>query len=165
MTATPSVTITSNNAADQFTHFTNSGIFNVASGLGSANSPYTGVTLNGFTNEGIGSITVGAVSKVTVSNFQSYGTLVLNPAVVGSGQFTLLTNLGAAPLGFNSGSRTYIGAMSEGPGGPNFVAGINLSGKNAVVVGGVFVNNGFVLDSTNGATGTATVIADYGARW
>ena len=41
---------------------------------------------NGFTNQGSGSITIGAASAVNVADFQTYGTLTLNPAVVGSGQ-------------------------------------------------------------------------------
>jgi hypothetical protein len=43
------------------------------------------------------------------------------------------------------------------------VAGIDLRGQNLVVAGGQFVNNGFVVDSSNGGNGTATIIADYGA--
>src|SRR5207247_10698714 len=42
-----------------------------------------------------------------------------------------------------------------------FAAGIDLSGKNAVVAGGLFVNNGYVIDSSAG--GAATVVADFGA--
>jgi autotransporter-associated beta strand protein len=168
VTATPSVAINSNSAADQFVHFTNSGTFNVAPGLGSASYPYTGVTLNGFTNEGIGSITIRAASKVTASNFQSYGTLALDPAAANSNQFTLVTNVGTAPLGFNAGSRVYVpGYLIEHAVGasPLFVAGFDLDGKNALVVGGVFANNygGFIFDFTNNGSGTGTIIADYGS--
>jgi autotransporter-associated beta strand protein len=177
VTATPSVAITSNTAADQFVHFTNSGALNVAEGVGS--SPFgsvpNGVTFNGFTNQGLGSITIDArVSPapaqtgavVNVSNFQTYGTLTVGPAV-GSGQSTFLTNVGTVPLGFNSGSRTFVGGFDEGVPMPEYLGGINLLGKNAVLSGGLLVVNmtGFVVDY-NPATdtiGTSTVIADYGS--
>ena len=42
-----------------------------------------------------------------------------------------------------------------------FDAGIDLHGSNAVVAGGLFVNNGYVVDSVG--AGTKTVIADYGS--
>jgi hypothetical protein len=48
-------------------------------------------------------------------------------------------------------------------GQPTFVAGVDLNGKNAVVAGGLFVNNGYVEDSSNGFTGTATIVADFGS--
>jgi PEP-CTERM motif len=48
-------------------------------------------------------------------------------------------------------------------GQPTYVAGIGLHGNNAIVQGGLLVNNGFVADSSNGGAGTATVIADFGA--
>ena len=40
-------------------------------------------------------------------------------------------------------------------------AGIDLNGQNAVVAGGLFVNNGFVIDSATGSPGR--VVADFGA--
>ena len=102
-----------------------------------------------------------------MADFQTYGTLTLNPAVVGSGQRSLLTNVGTTPLYFNGGSRTFIGtaatAIDPATGLPAFVAGIDLQGQNAVVAGGLLVNNGFVADSSNGGIGTATVIADFGS--
>jgi fibronectin-binding autotransporter adhesin len=145
--------------AGSFGSFTNGGTLTVAAGL---TSP---TVFNGFTNQGSGSITVGAVSVVNVADFQSYGTLTLNPAVVGSGQFTELVNSGMSPLFFNGGSRTFLGtpATAGPPNNPSFVAGVDLHGQNAVVAGGLFVNNGFVVDSTNNGTGTATIIADFGA--
>ena len=125
------------------------------------------MTLNGVTNQGSGAITVGAASAVVATDFQTYGTLVLNPAVVGSGQRSLLTNIGTTPLYFDGGSRTFIGtaatAINPTTGPPAFVAGIDLQGQNAVVAGGLLVNNGFVADSSNGGNGTATVIADFGS--
>jgi hypothetical protein len=89
-------------------------------------------------------------------------------------QTTLVTNTGTSPLAFNGGSRTFLGTPatavfpSNWPdvslrGTPTFVAGIDFNGKNAVVAGGLFVNNGYVEDSTNGFTGTATVVADFGS--
>jgi hypothetical protein len=135
-----------------FVDVTNGGALSVAAGLA------TPASLNVFTNQGSGSITVGAVNVVNVVDFETYGLLTLNPAVVGSGQRTLLTNAGASPLFFNGGSRTFIGTPATAG---QFVAGVDLSGKNAVVAGGLFVNNGFVGDS--GSPGTATIVADFGS--
>jgi autotransporter-associated beta strand protein len=144
-----------------YTNFTNGGALTISGGLASA------VSLNEFTNQGSGSITIGAVNVANVNDFQSYGTLTISPAVVGSGQVTELVNTGASQMFFNGGSRTFIGtpatANSGSPPQPTFVAGIDLHGQNAVVAGGLFVNNGFVVDSSNGGAGTATIIADYGS--
>jgi fibronectin-binding autotransporter adhesin len=142
-----------------FTYFTNGGPLTLAPGMANP------AVFAGFTNQGSGAITIGAASGVNARDFQSYGLLTLNPAVVGSGQFTLLTNVGTTPLYFNGGSRTFIGtpATAGPPTAPNFVAGIDLHGQNAVVAGGLFVNNGFVVDSSSGGTGTATIVADFGA--
>ena len=87
VTITPSVTVTSNSNADQFVHFTNGGTFNVAAG-----TIATPVTFNGFTNEGSGSVTVNQNDVVNVANFQSYGTLTLNPGTFNgsTGGFTQL---------------------------------------------------------------------------
>jgi autotransporter-associated beta strand protein len=148
--------------AATFQNFSNGGSFNVAAVA--AGNPLP-VAFDGFTNQGSGSITVSAVSNVSAGDFQSYGTLTINPATVGSGQFTELINTGASPLFFNGGSRTFLGtpATANQNGQPTFVAGIDLHGQNAVVAGGLFVNNGFVVDSSNGGAGTATIIADYGS--
>jgi autotransporter-associated beta strand protein len=126
-----------------------------------------------FTNQGSGAITVGATSAVNANDFQSYGTLSINPATVTENfsQTTLVTNVGTSPLYFNGGSRTFVGTpatavfppSSPQAGLPTFVAGIDLNGKNAIVAGGLFVNNGYVEDSSNGFAGTATVIADFGS--
>jgi autotransporter-associated beta strand protein len=174
VTTTASVTTVSNGPNDQFVHFTNSGSLNVAEGVGAFGSPPTGATFNGFTNQGSGTITIDApVSPapaqtgafVNVSNFQSYGTLIIDPAVIGSNQFTLLTNFGTAPLRFNGGSQTILGKPQPvEPGGFAFVAGIDLNGQNAIVAGGLFVNNGFLVDLSNNGQGSgATIVADYGA--
>jgi fibronectin-binding autotransporter adhesin len=137
-----------------YTNFTNAGVLTVAAGT-------TGpITMTSFTNQGSGSITIGAASQVSVSDFQTYGTLTLNPAVVGSGQFTELVNTGSTPMYFNGGSRTFIGTAATAS---QFVAGVDLHGRNAVVAGGLFVNNGFVGDSSNNGAGTSTIIADFGS--
>jgi fibronectin-binding autotransporter adhesin len=147
--------------ASSFFNVSNSGALNVAAGSA------TPATFASFINQGSGAITVGAVSAVDAADFQTYGTLALNPAVVGSAQVSLLTNIGATPLYFNGGSRTFIGtaatAINPSTGLPAFVAGIDLHGQNAVVAGGLFVNNGFVGDSSTGGAGTATIIADFGS--
>jgi autotransporter-associated beta strand protein len=155
--ATASAIVTSTNAADQFQHFDNSSTFAVAPGVNSAGSSAT-VNFNGFTNEGLGSVTVGGQSRVNASNFQSYGTVTLSPGTGSSP--TQLTNVGTVALGFNSGSRTFISQVGHGS---LFDAGIDLNGKNAVVTAGLFVNNGYVVDSSNGGLGTATVVADFGS--
>jgi fibronectin-binding autotransporter adhesin len=166
VTAAASVVIVSNSAADRFVHFTSSAALSVAGGVNSTGAS-TIVNMNGFTNQAVGSITIGPASRVNVANLQSYGTLTLTPAVVGNtnNQITLLTNAGTSPLFFDGGSKTFLGtpATAGPPTAPNFVAGIDLHGNNAVVAGGLFVNNGFVVDSANNGQGTATVIADFGA--
>jgi hypothetical protein len=164
-----SVDVTSTSAADQFRLFNNSGAFNVAGGVNSAGTSTT-VHLNGFLNQGLGSVTIGALAKTNVAQFQTYGTMNIVPATVTETflNTTLVKNLGSGPLGFDGGSRTFIGTpqtavfpqSSPQAGNPTFVAGIDLNGKNAVVSGGLFVNNGYVQDSTNG---TATVVADFGS--
>jgi autotransporter-associated beta strand protein len=148
-----------------YTNFTNGGTLTIAADIAAP------VTMNGFSNEGSASITVGARTPVSLADFQSYGTLTINPANVTQGftQTTLMTNTGTSPLYFNGGSRTFVGTPATavfppGPqqGQPTFVAGIDLNGKNAIVAGGLFVNNGYVEDSSNGFAGTATIVADFG---
>jgi autotransporter-associated beta strand protein len=113
-----------------------------------------------------GSVTVGAVGVLDVNGFASYGTLNLLPATVGSGQYTLLTNLGATQLYFISGSTTYLGtpstANSGSPPTPTFVAGIDMHGQNLDIYQGLFVNNGFVVDSLSSTT---SVIVDGGGLY
>jgi fibronectin-binding autotransporter adhesin len=144
--------------AGSLVNFTNGGNYTLAAGLASP------AVFDGFSNEGSGSITLGSASKLNVTDFQSYGTLTLNPAAVGSGQFTELINVGASPMYFNGGSRTFLGtpATAGPPSNPSFVAGIDLGGKNAVVAGGLFVNNGFVVDTT---TAPGSIIVDFGALY
>jgi autotransporter-associated beta strand protein len=135
----------------------------------------SGVTLPmvGVINEGGGSITVSATGAVNVTDLQTYGTVTINPATVTEtfANTTLVSNVGTSPLYFNGGSRTFIGTpatavfppSSPQHGQPTFVAGIDLNSKNAVVAGGLFVNNGYVEDSSNNFQGTATIVADFGS--
>jgi autotransporter-associated beta strand protein len=154
VTSRPAVTIQSNSGNDQFVNFTNGGLLNVAANLASA------VTFNGFTNQGSGSIIVGQNTQLNASDFQSYGTLTLNPGSFNgtSGGVTQITNTGGAPLYFNGGSRTFISTVAQAANGN---AGFDLHGNDAVVAGGLFVNNGYVYDSVG--AGTHRVVADYGA--
>jgi hypothetical protein len=110
---------------------------------------------------------------MNATDFQTYGTVTINPATVTEtfSHTTLLTNTGTTPLSFHGGSRTFIGTpapavfppASPQHGLPTFVASIDLNGKNAVVAGGLFVNNGYVEDSSNGFSDTSTVVADLGS--
>ena len=78
-----------------------------------------------------------------------------------------MTNVGTTPLAFGGGSRTFIGTPATAnfgtPPTPTFVAGIDLEGKNLVIAGGLFVNNGFVSDYGSGPSGS--IIVDYGALY
>jgi fibronectin-binding autotransporter adhesin len=149
---------------------TNGGAVTVAAGP-SAPTVFTRVT-----NQGSGSIAFAATSAAYASDFQSYGTVTISPASLTDtySQTTRMTNNGTTPLYFNGGSRTFVGTPDTAVfpnnwsnvsqrGQPTFVAGIDLNGKNAIVAGGLLVNNGYVEDSTNGFAGTATVVADFGA--
>ena len=140
-------------------NFTNGGPLSLA-----ANLPAP-VLFSQFTNQGSGAITIGAGEHGHAADFQSYGTLTLNPAAVGSNQQTLLTNNGTSPIFFNGGSRTFIGTPQTATSGgqPTFVAGMDLEGKNLVIAGGLFVNNGFVSDFGSGAPGS--IIVDFGALY
>jgi autotransporter-associated beta strand protein len=155
---------------DSLTNVTNGAALTVAAGLG------TPVILTGLTNQGSGAITIGAVNQVNAADFQTYGMLTINPAMLTQdfSQTTLMSNTGTSQLFFNGGSRTFVGTpatavfpsnwpnMSQ-RGFPTFVAGIDLHGQNATVAGGLFVNNGYVEDTTNNGQGTATIVADFGS--
>ncbi|CAN5198166.1 hypothetical protein BH11PLA2_BH11PLA2_37550 [soil metagenome] len=147
ITTQPSTTLASNSSNDRYFNFSNGGAMTLAANLS------TPIIASGFTNQGSGSVTVGANSGFNVENFQSYGVVTLNPGTSG---FTQFKNTGTAQLFFNGGSRTFINSPST----VGSTAGIDLNGRNAVVAGGLFVNNGVVFDGTGG---TATVIADFGA--
>jgi hypothetical protein len=148
MTTRPSAVINVNSSLDQFVNVTNGGTLNVAAGL----TPP--VSLVGMTNAGSGTINVGAGSQVNVSDFQSYG--VVNLANASVAPSTTMTNVGTTPLSFVGGSRTFIGTI-----GGNGLSDLELNGQNAIVTGGLLVNNGHVSD--NSVLGISTVIADYGA--
>jgi autotransporter-associated beta strand protein len=156
VTSSPSVEINSNSANDVFRHFTIGGTLTVAPGT-DVDGTSTVVNFDGVTIQGTGTLTVGANGRINVANLQSSGTLVLTPRVGGNAQRTWMTNLGSSPLGFGSGSRTFISTLHGSGQDP---AVLDLHGQNAIVAGGLFLNNGFVGDST--ASG-ATIVADYGA--
>jgi autotransporter-associated beta strand protein len=149
VTAAASTKINVNGSA-AFTDFTNGSPLTIAAALPNP------LSFNLFTNQGSGSITVGAGSQVNTTDFQSYGTLTLSPG--STAVPTQLTNTGSSSLYFNGGSRTFISTPSHA--NPNqFDAGIDLHGQNAVIAGGLFVNNGYVVDSV----GAHAVIADFGS--
>jgi hypothetical protein len=148
VTSTMSATINSANGADRFNNFNNNGTLNVAAALTAA------VGFSNLTNQGSGVVTINSASPVTVSNFQSYGMFTIANSTTATK--TLVTNTGTTPLYFDGGSRTFIGVAGGG-----VHSQLELNGKNAIVDGGLFVNNGYVSDSS--ALGTSTVIADYGA--
>jgi hypothetical protein len=112
------------------------------------------VTFSQFVNQGSGTITLGAGSRVNVADFQTYGVINIGTAVAPA--FTVMTNVGNTPLSFSSGSRTFVGVA-----GGNGQAQLELNGQNAVVAGGLLVNNGRVTDSS--AAGVSTIISDFGA--
>ena len=131
-------TVVNVTGAGSFINFTNGGSFNVTA---AASTP---VTLSQFTNDGSGSITIGAASAVTAADFQILRDIDAHPGGRRQRQATLLTNTGTSPLYFNGGSRTFIGTPATA--GQN-LALVDLHGQNAIVAGGLFVNNGFVGDS------------------
>jgi autotransporter-associated beta strand protein len=173
ITTFPSTLVVANlsQAGSTYTNFSNGGAFNVSFPNGTTTAKF-----DGFVNQGSGAITLALRTAVNVSDFQTYGTVTITPAALTQdfSQTTLLTNTGTTPISFNGGSRTFVGTPqtavfpSDWPnvsqrGQPTFVAGIDLNGKNAVVAGGLFVNNGYVEDSSNGFQGTAAVVADFGS--
>ncbi len=140
--------------AGSFVSFTNGGTLTVSA---AASTP---ATFNGFTNQGSGSITVVAGSTVNAANFETYGMLTLTPNTAAAP--TILTNTGTSALYFNGGSQMFIGTpQTADPTGQNIVDYIDLHGNNAIVAGGLLVNNGGIFD-TAGA-GTGTIIAEFGA--
>jgi autotransporter-associated beta strand protein len=154
ISSTESVTIASNSTLDRFVNFTNRGILNVAGGLNDAAQPSP--TFQNFSNQGGGNITINANTLMNIANFESFGVLTLSPGT--GGNATQITNKGSSNMFFDGGSRTFLSIPSHAG---MFDAGIDLNGHNAVVAGGLFVNNGYVVDG--GPTGTATIIADFGS--
>ena len=159
MTNSQSTTTVSASPADRFINFSNNGTLEVAANVQNT----TPATFSGFINQGSATITLDAASHSSANSFQSFGVMNINPAAIGSGQQTLLTNTGTTPLAFNGGSRTFVGtpATASQNGVPTFVAGIDLHGQNLTIVGGLFVNNGFVEDTV----GNGKVIVDAGALY
>ncbi len=147
-------TVINQTGAGTFQNFSNGGALTVAAGLASP------VTLDGFTNQGSGTITIGAGSAISASDFETYGMLTLTPNTTAAP--TILTNTGTSPLYFNGGSETFIGTpQTADQTGQNVVDYIDLHGNNAVVAGGLLVNNGGVFDTVG--VGTATIVAEFGA--
>jgi autotransporter-associated beta strand protein len=141
-----------------FTNTINGGNVTTETGI-----TYSATAFTRFTNQGSGTVIIGADGFVPVADFQSYGMLTVNPSVVGGGNTALMKNVGTTPLYFNGGSRTFVGtpATAISGGSPTFVAGIDLNGNNAIVAGGLFVNNGYIVDSSS--NGTGTIVADFGS--
>ncbi len=156
LTTRPSVIVNSNSGADSFLNVSNGGTLNFAANIPIA----TPVTLSGFTNQVSGAITVGAGSGVNVTDFETYGMLTLTPNTTSAP--TVLTNTGTSPLAFGGGSQTFIGTPATAdPTGQNILDYIDLHGNNAIVAGGLLVNNGGVFDTVG--AGTGTIIAEFGA--
>ena len=155
VTSSPSVTITSNSPNDVFRHFTNGGTLTSRPDVNStAASP--AVSLDGFLIQSIGAITVGFTSRIKLSNFQSTGTLTLTAGFTHQAD-SELDQPRDRPLCLRRG-QSYV-RRDPGRWEPSKTL-VDLHGQNAIVVGGLFVNNGFV--GTFGAVGP-TIIADYGA--
>jgi fibronectin-binding autotransporter adhesin len=142
-------TVINQTGAATYVNFSNGGALTVAGGFANP------ATFDGITNQGSGSITVAAGNQVNAADFQTYGVLTLTPAT--GNPATRLTNTGSSPLYFNGGSRTFIATPATA--GQN-AALVDLHGQNAIVAGGLFVNNGFVGDSTGSG---ATIVADFGS--
>ncbi len=156
--STASVTVSSASASDQFKNFSNGGALTVAAGVAALGNGIA--NFNNFTNQGSGSVTIAAGSSTNASNFQSYGMFNLTPNTTATP--TVFTNVGTSPLFFNGGSQTFIGTSGTAdPTGQNIVDYVDLHGSNAIVAGGLFVNNGGIFDTST--AGTATIIADFGA--
>lgn len=137
------------NGTDTLVNFSHGGQITVAAGNITTSA-------NGFTNEANGRITVGnsttSGATLTVTDFISYGLINLTSGGTVSAQRNRLTNTSISDMYFGGGSRTFIGSAAA----PNAnSAFLNLGGKQAIVSGGLLVNNGTV---SNG-----TVVADFGA--
>jgi autotransporter-associated beta strand protein len=135
-----------------YTNFTHGGTLAIAAGIA------TPIVLNGFSNQGSGTITVGAGSQISAADFQTYGYLSIaaGPSPSSPSQ---LTNNGSTPMYFNGGSRTFVSDVAH-ISGPAYV---DIHGQDAIVAGGLFVNNGAVFDSLGSPASHHNLIADYGA--
>ncbi len=140
--------------AGSFVNFSNGGTLTIAAGLA------TPASFAVFSNQGSGSIAIGAGSAVNASDFQTYGMLTLAPNTTAVP--TILTNAGTSPMYFNGGSQTFIGTpQTADPTGANILDYVDLHGNNAIVAGGLVINNGGIFDTVG--AGTGTIIAEFGA--
>jgi hypothetical protein len=112
--------------------------------------------MNGVSNWGSAIIVTGGGTKINAADVETYGVLLLNPGP-STARATRLNNVGSSPLYFNGGSRAFIATPQTA--GQNLTL-VDLHGQNAVVAGGLVVNNGFVGDIT--ASG-GTIVADFGS--
>jgi hypothetical protein len=156
VTSKAPVTIDFNSGADQFIDSIYHGAINIAANI----NPATPVRLNGVSgglpNQGTGVITVGANTHINATNFLTYGTFNLLPGTNGT---TQLTNTVASGLAFGGGSQTFVSNVANVAA---MNAGIDLNGHDAKVSGGL-VNNGYIIDTSNGNNGTGRVVASVGA--
>ncbi len=151
---TSASTVINKTGAGSFVNFSNGGALTIAAGLATPSS------FTVLTNQGSGSIAVGAGSTVNAADFETYGMLTLTPNTTAAP--TILTNTGTSPLFFNGGSQTFLGTPATAdPTGQNILDYVDLHGNNAIVAGGLFVNNGGVFDTVG--AGTGTIIAEFGA--
>ncbi len=171
ITANVGPTIYSQNAADQFIDFDNSATLTFADGLNPSVSTTT-TNLNGFTNEGAGSVTIGAGAAINVADFTSYGTLTLTPGP-STGAPTVVTNTGSTELDFETGSETFVGTPETAdPTGMDILDYVDLHGHNGEVHKALFANYGGVFDTLgsahlisdgyNTATSTASLVKGTG---
>jgi autotransporter-associated beta strand protein len=147
---TPNSTVVNQTGPASYANFTNGGSLTVSAGQ-------TG-SMTAFVNQGSGTLVLAAGGSVNASDFQTYGTVTLSPGPSTSNP-TQLTNVGTSPLSFNGGSRTFVSDVAH-IGGPAYV---DLHGQDAIVAGGLFVNNGAVFDSLGSPSNHHNLIADYGA--
>jgi hypothetical protein len=153
----PSVTLRSNSGADTFLNVSNLGSISVTPDI----NPATPVVFKGFIGgsggQPGGAITVGSNSHINAIDFQTYGPLTLAAGTTGS---TELTNAGTAAIAFDGGS---IVRLSDPADADRQTAGIDLNGADASASGALVVNNGYLIDGSNGGTGTHKLVAHFGS--
>jgi len=123
------------------------------------------VNFTNLTVQGSGAIVVGAGSTIFVNGFSTNGFTQLLPDTTGTygnsfnplGVGGTLVNTGApgaSELEFKAGSVTKIGTPADDV---NQTTTVDLHGNNLRVIGGLFVNNGYVADysgTNNGPSGS-----------
>ena len=149
--------ITSNNAADRFVHLTNGAALTVAPRGQLDRGHHDRQPGRLLPTRAAGSVTIGAGARINLSNFQSLRHGHPGPRPDGRPGDPADQRRHQRRWASGGGSRTFIATPATA--GQN-LAIVDLKGHNAIVAGGLFVNNGFVGDSTS--TG-ATIVADYGA--